>query len=69
MIFLRLFMFISFFFFNLFGVYKKHLPLQHNYTRQSIKKNNKDNLVMNLHTSINLAVLHIIRVVVVASRA
>ena len=54
---------ISFFFFKLFGVYKKPLPCS------TINENSKVNKVMNLHTSINLAVLHIIRVVVLESRA
>ena len=43
-------------------ILKKHLPLQ------QIKEKSKKRM-MNLHTSVNLAVLHIIRVVVVASRA
>lgn len=39
------------------------------YLCSTINENSKVNKVMNLHTSINLAVLHIIRVVVLESRA
>jgi hypothetical protein len=49
------------FFFNLFGVYKKALTFAAHKERKTE--------VMNNHTSINLAVLHIIRVVVIPSRA
>ena len=51
------------FFFDLFAVYKKALTFA-----TSIEITKKDK-IMELHTTINLAVLHIIRVVVVASRA
>lgn len=52
---------LSDFFFNLFGVYKKALTFAAHKERKTE--------VMNNHTSINLAVLHIIRVVVIPSRA
>ncbi len=60
-IFLRLFTRSSFFIIKLFAGNEKALTFAVSF--------NRNKRVMNLHTSINLAVLHIIRVVVVTSRA
>jgi len=57
---------MSFFYSICLVFIKKHLPLRHDSMKQ--KDIDKEILVMNLHTSINLAVLHIIRFVVVSSR-
>ncbi len=60
LIILRLISFFSFFYSNCLEIIKNRLPLQH--------LNEVKEKCMNINTTINLEVLHIIRLVVVASK-